>query len=153
MKYFIKFVGLKNRYITVRAGNKTQAIGNVSKYRNDAIAYSEDELVFSFEAAEQFATTWWPVNIEELDNRFSNTQKNFKVTFVDGKVDYFNMRDDQFEAMLRTYHPKGNFFSTQGERFFTVKKGKEVVPICSIKVVRTIPNRLENKENKNITEV
>lgn len=128
----------------VRSGNKSQSILSASKYRNDVVSYSEDEVKFSFKEAMEFNTKWKQITEEEL-SLHSNTRKKYKLTNTLGVVTYHEFRDDELVDYCKSIEPKGNFFKIQGQHYFVVKKGKESIPMFVIHEVRSIPKMLENK--------
>ena len=150
MIYYIVFVKLPNVYIKVKAGNRAQALSHITKYRNDGIAYSEDEPKLSFSQAELFKADWVEVHLDYIKAN-ANTKKKFKVTKPDGAVEYFETLQEELEAMLKQAHPKGQFFTVPGgQRFFVEKIKKENIPICAIQEVSRIPKMLTDSKTADI---
>ena len=157
MKFFIKFQGLKGIYHVVNMPNKTQAIAKVSDFRNDAIAFSEKESVFTpFEAIE-FKDKWKEVDLQFLEEN-CNTRKKFIITLmgVDGKASLQKLvkfRGDELAKFCKKeIHPKGQFFTIGAgghlkERYFVLNgKKKGNIPLAHIKEVKNFPMALPSSE-------
>ena len=146
MKYFLSFAKWPKVYMQVNAGNKTQAIAPYAKYRNDIIANTENDLVFSFKEAMLFQSKWNQVNIKDLQFH-ANTKKKFKVTAADGSVEYFEMIQEDLDEMLLARHPGSMFYSiprgTSKARYLGKKVRKEQVLLYSIEIVSKIPLMLD----------
>lgn len=147
MKYFLTFAKWPRVYMQVNAGNKTQAIAPYAKYRNDIIANTENDLVFSFKDAISFQDNWKDIGV--LDLQFhANTKKKFKVTSAfDGSVEYFEMIQEDLDKMLIARFPGSMFYSiprgTSKARYLGKKVRKEQVLLYSIEIVSKIPLMLD----------
>jgi hypothetical protein len=147
MKYFLTFVKLPKVYMQVNAGNKTQAIAPYAKYRNDIIANTENDLVFSFKDAVSFQEKWKEININDLQFH-ANTKKKFKVTSAaDGSVEYYEMIQEDLDKMLLARFLGSMFYSiprgTSKARYLGKKVKKEQVLLYSIEIVSKIPLMLD----------
>lgn len=148
MIFYIQFVGLKKEYIKVKAPNKSAALAQVSKYRKDAIVYS-NEKIFSFEDAEGFSN-WKQITIEELSSTKCNTRERWMIISKDQVVEYKELREDELLEYLKTKDKKGVLFEPEkGKRFFCIKdKGKQVA-LYAVARIKSIPSGyLETKEKE-----
>ena len=146
MRYFLTFAKWPKVYMQVNAGNKTQAIAPYAKYRNDIIANTENDLVFSFKDAVSFKEKWRKIGLNDLQ-LVPNTEKKFKVTAADGSVEYFEMIQENLDKMLLDRYAGSMFYSiprgTSKARYLGKKVRKEQVLLYSIEIVSKIPLMLD----------
>lgn len=142
MRYYLTFAKWPKVYFPVNAGNKTQAIAPYAKYRNDIIANTENDIVFSFKDVLSFQDKWTEIDLDTLKEN-SNKKKKFKVTSVSGSVEYHEMIQEDLDKMLLDRHPGSMFYTlprgTSNARFLGKKVRKEQILLYSIEIVNKIP--------------
>lgn len=141
MNYYITFVGLPFKYLIVKAGNKTQALATISKYRNDAIA-NGDEPKLSFGQAAEFRQKWYEIKLDDV-KRNANTKKKYKLQDANKNIKYIEIVPHELEEILKQEEPKGQFFTVNGARMFLKKVGKEQTLIYAITEISRIPKTVD----------
>jgi hypothetical protein len=141
MIYYITFVGLPFKYYINNAGNKTQALATISKYRNDAIA-NGDEPKLSFKQAEKFHEKWHQLCLDDI-KQLANTKKKYKLQDANKNIKYIEIVPHELEEILKQEEPKGQFFTVNGARLFLKKVGKEQTLVYAISEISRIPKTVD----------
>lgn len=147
MKFAIVFSKLPRRYIFIDAPNKNIALGRINEWRNDAVAYSPNDLFFSFHQASEFTSSWKPVEITDLHGELCNTRNKYILKRPDGMFENLEATEDELMKHCRRIEKTGQFFKIGHLLFFAVRKKKKNIPIMEISKVNKFPDTI-----KEITE-
>jgi hypothetical protein len=169
MRFYAKFTKLTGYYVNIYATNIKKAKDQVAKYRSDAVVYSDDEKVITFD---QYHNRSLKLTSLELIQEKCYIETKCSAT---EQVNYHHVRTNAIDEDLKMiyFHVPGikhaNTFTIAGKNAFGVKNSKafteymmtllrplgvmEVpkelkssgfIPICVFKKVSKIPNESNN---------